>query len=126
MNSFYPAGFVNELVLLRPEIFLGTAACLILMIDLFLSDGARKVSSALSILTVLGAAGLVLAQPWSPHTLALGNKFVLDPMAQVLKVVTLFLVAIVFIMDPGAADRRPTCPPCPSRPGCPTASASDT
>jgi NADH-quinone oxidoreductase subunit N len=97
MNSFYPAAFVNELYLLRPEIFLGTAACAILMIDLFLNETARKVSSALSILTVLGSAGLVLAQPWSAHTLALGGMFVLDPMAQVLKAVTLFLVAIVFI-----------------------------
>ena len=97
MNSFYPAGFVSELVLLRPEIFLCTAACVILMIDLFLRESTRKVSSALSILTVLGSAALVLAQPWSPHTLALGNMFVLDPLAQVLKAVTLFLVAIVFI-----------------------------
>jgi NADH-quinone oxidoreductase subunit N len=97
MNSFYPAAFVNELYLLRPEIFLGTAACVILMIDLFLNETARKVSSALCILTVLGSAGLVLAQPWSAHTLALGGMFVLDPMAQVLKAVTLFLVAIVFI-----------------------------
>ena len=38
MNSFYPADFNAGLVLLLPEIFLGTAACLILMLDLFVSQ----------------------------------------------------------------------------------------
>jgi NADH-quinone oxidoreductase subunit N len=97
MNSFTPTAFINDLVLLRPEIFLGTAACAILMIDLFLKQGQRAVSSWLAILTVLGTAGLVMAQPWTPHVLAVGDMFVLDPLAQVLKVVTLIIVAAVFL-----------------------------
>ncbi|MBS0614745.1 MAG: NADH-quinone oxidoreductase subunit N, partial [Proteobacteria bacterium] len=97
MNAFYPDGFVNELALLQPEIFLCCAACAILLIDLFLSQASRGISSALSILTVLISAALVLAQPWTAHTVALGGMFVLDPLAQVLKVVTLILVAAIFI-----------------------------
>ena len=97
MNSFYPADFNAGLVLLLPEIFLGTAACLILMLDLFVSQARRSVISTLSIVTVLVSAGLVLIQPWSTHTLALSDMFVLDPLAQVLKVVTLIIVAVGFI-----------------------------
>ncbi len=97
MNAFDPAGFIHELVLLRPEIFLGCAACAILLIDLFLSQANRGISSALSVLAVLGTAGLVMAQPWTVHTVVLGGMFVLDPLAQVLKVLVLVIVAAVFI-----------------------------
>jgi len=97
MNAFHTQGFINELALLQPEIFLGCAACAILLIDLFLAQASRGISSALAILTVLISAALVMAQPWTAHTVALGGMFVLDPLAQVLKVVTLILVAAVFI-----------------------------
>ncbi len=97
MNSFHPADFTAGLALLTPEIFLGTSACLILILDLFVPQSRRVITSTLSILTVLISAGLVLMQPWSTHTLALGDMFVLDPLAQVLKVVTLIIVAVAFV-----------------------------
>ena len=97
MNSFNVADFNAGLVLLRPEIFLGTAACVILLLDLFISQARRSITSTLSILTVLISAALVMMQPWSTHTLALGDMFVLDPLAQVLKVVTLLIVAVAFV-----------------------------
>ncbi len=97
MNSFNAADFNAGLVLLLPEVFLGTAACLILMLDLFVSQANRSITSTLSILTVLISAALVMMQPWTTHTLALSDMFVLDPLAQVLKVVTLIIVAVAFV-----------------------------
>ena len=63
MNSFNAADFNAGLVLLLlPEVFLGTAACLILMLDLFVSQANRAITSTLSILTVLISAALVMMQ----------------------------------------------------------------
>ncbi|MFO1465721.1 MAG: NADH-quinone oxidoreductase subunit NuoN [Steroidobacteraceae bacterium] len=97
MNPFHPAGFIDGLVLLQPEIFLATAACLLLLVDLFVSQERRGLIAWSAVLIVLVTAGLVIAQPWTPFRLAVGNMFILDPLAQVLKVLTLVIVAAVFI-----------------------------
>ena len=46
-----------------PEIFVLGMACLVLLVDLFLSDARRVVSFALALATLAGAAALTLANP---------------------------------------------------------------
>jgi NADH-quinone oxidoreductase subunit N len=97
MESFFPANFSAGLYYARPEIFLTTAACLVLIVDLFLRDSQRWVSAWLSIVSLAVTAGLVIAMPVTNRILALADMFVVDPMGQVLKVVTLIVVAVAFI-----------------------------
>jgi NADH-quinone oxidoreductase subunit N len=97
LNSFNPDAFNAGLVFARPEIFLGLAACAILMLDLLLSDAQRRWIGVLALITLLLTAVLVVMQPVSVKVVALGGLFELDRMAQVLKVVTLLIVAAVFV-----------------------------
>src|SRR6202043_622578 len=89
--SQYNAGLVYAC----PEIFLGLAACAILMLDLLLNDPQRHWTGVLAVISVIIAAVLVCVQPVSVKIVALGGLFELDRMAQVLKVVTLLTVAVV-------------------------------
>lgn len=80
-----------------PEIFVLSMACLILVIDLFLSDRHRPVTYLLSQATLAGTAILVLGlySPEVRHTF--GGSFVLDPMAIWLKVFICLVAAVVFL-----------------------------
>src|SRR5579862_7581666 len=97
MNGFNVAEFNAGLVLARPEIFLSTAACVLLMLDLFISESQRRWISVLSVAALIVTAILAEAQPVSTRVVALGGLFELDRMAQVLKVATLLTVAAVFV-----------------------------
>jgi NADH-quinone oxidoreductase subunit N len=106
MNAFSVADFNSGLGLAAPEIFLGLAACVILMLDLVLSDAQRHWTGVLAVITVLITAALTLIQPMSARVVALGGLFELDGMAQVLKVVTLLTVAVVFVYSTDYLRRR--------------------
>jgi NADH-quinone oxidoreductase subunit N len=96
MNAFNVAEFNAGLVYARPEIFLGLAGCIILMLDLVMTDAQRHWNAVLAIVTLIVTAALVAVQPVSTRVVALGGMFELDTMAQLLKVVALLTVAIVF------------------------------
>jgi NADH-quinone oxidoreductase subunit N len=106
MNAFSVADFNSGLGLAAPEIFLGLAACVILMLDLVLSDAQRHWTGVLAVVTVLITAVLTMIQPMSARVVALGGLFELDGMAQVLKVVTLLTVAVVFVYSTDYLRRR--------------------
>ena len=104
---FNPSSFNAGLVYAWPEIFLGLAACAILMLDLLLNESQRRWTGILSVATLLVTAILVLMQhPLSVKVVALGGLFELDRMAQVLKVVTLLAVAAVFVYSTDYLQRR--------------------
>ena len=94
MNSFSVADFNSGLGLATPEIFLGLAACAILMLDLLLTDAQRHWTGVLAVAALLVTAVLTLVQPVSTRVVALGGLFELDRMAQALKVVTLLTVSM--------------------------------
>src|SRR3982074_570303 len=100
--SQYNAGLVYAC----PEIFLGFAACAILMLDLLLNDAQRHWTGVLAVISVIITAILVAAQPVSVKIVTLGGLFELDRMAQVLKVVTLVTVAVVFVYSTDYLERR--------------------
>src|ERR1700691_3700429 len=109
MNSFAQfsvSQFNSGLVYACPEIFLGLAACAILMLDLLLNDAQRRWTGVLAVLALLVTAVLSAVQPVSERVVALGGLFELDRMAQVLKVVTLLSVAVVFVYSTDYLRRR--------------------
>ena len=109
MNSlaqFSATEFNAGLVYLCPEIFLASAACAILMLDLLLSDSQRRWTGVLAVVSVGVTALLVAIQPVSTKIVGLGGLFELDRMAQVLKVITLVTVAVVFVYSTDYLQRR--------------------
>jgi NADH-quinone oxidoreductase subunit N len=106
MNGFNVAEFNAGLHWATPEIFLGSAACAILLLDLLLPDARRGWTGCLSIASLIVTAVLVALQPISDRVTALGGLFELDRMALVLKVVTLLSVAVVFVYSTEYLRRR--------------------
>lgn len=106
MKGFDVADFNAGLIYASPEIFLGTAACAILMLDLLISDAQRRWSGVLAVISLVLTALLAAAQPVSARIVALGGLYELDRMAQVLKVVTLLTVAVVFVYSTDYLKRR--------------------
>ena len=62
-----------------------------------MSDAHRRWSEACAIASLIVTALLVATQPVTGRVVALSGLYELDPMAQVLKVVTLIIVAAVFV-----------------------------
>ncbi|HEX4177038.1 MAG TPA: NADH-quinone oxidoreductase subunit NuoN, partial [Rhizomicrobium sp.] len=109
MNSlaqFSVSQFNVGLIYACPEIFLGLAACALLMLDLLLNDSQRRWNGVLAVISLVLTAVLVAMQPISTKIVALGGLFELDRMAQVLKLVTLLTVAAVFVYSTDYLQRR--------------------
>jgi NADH-quinone oxidoreductase subunit N len=109
MNSFAqfdPNMFSAGLTFACPEIFLGLAACAILLLDLMLNDAQRRWTGVLAVVSLILTAMMVALQPVTVKIVALGGLFELDRMAQVLKVVTLLTVAVVFVYSTDYLQRR--------------------
>jgi NADH-quinone oxidoreductase subunit N len=109
MNSLAPfnvSQFNAGLVYACPEIFLGLAACAILMLDLLLNDAQRRWTGVLAVISLVLTAVLVTVQPIPLKIVALGGLFELDHMAQLLKIVTLLIVAAVFVYSTDYLQRR--------------------
>jgi NADH-quinone oxidoreductase subunit N len=97
MNAFNVADFNSGLGLAVPEIFLGVAACVLLIMDLLLPEHQRPWTGILAVGTLAVDAVLTVLEPASSRMVVLGGMFELDRMAQVLKFVTLVTVAVVFV-----------------------------
>ena len=67
------------------EIFLLTAVCVILLVDVFLSDKSRWITYALSLLTLVGAAFVTVHFAVESRVTAFEGMFIADPMGDVLK-----------------------------------------
>jgi NADH-quinone oxidoreductase subunit N len=106
MNGFNVAEFNASLVYARPEIFLCSAACVILLLDLVIADAQRRWIGVLAIVSLCATAVLTAVQPVATRVTALGGLFELDRMAQVLKVMTLLTVAVVFVYSTDYLKRR--------------------
>jgi NADH-quinone oxidoreductase subunit N len=77
-----------------PEIVLMSAACAVLVIDLFISQRNRHVSYWLTQISLLGTAWLVLATATAATTKAFGNMVVDDMVADLLKLFSLVAVSL--------------------------------
>ncbi len=84
---------LTEYLLLSPEIFILTMACLILVVEAFVGDRYRQASYVLAQLTLLAAAFISGSLIDNEALVMLGGMYVHDPMAALLKT-SVFLVTI--------------------------------
>ena len=80
-----------------PEIFLLTAACLILVVDLFLTDRTRLLTYGLSLAALIGAVALTQFAAGPERQVILDGSFVRDPLADVLKTGLLLVTLFGFV-----------------------------
>jgi len=106
LAQFSVSQFNAGLIYAWPEIYLGLAACAILMLDLLLNDAQRRWTGVLAVTSLIITAMMVAVQPVTAKVVGLGGLFELDRMAQVLKVVTLLTVAVVFVYSTDYLQRR--------------------
>ena len=80
-----------------PEIFLLTATCLILVIDLFLTDRTRMLTYGLSLAAIIGAIALTQFAAGAEREVIFDGSFVRDPMSDVLKTGLLLVTLFAFV-----------------------------
>lgn len=88
MPDFWPAA---------AEIAVATMACLILVIDVFLSDRRRWVTYTLCMFTLALAAWLTAFVVPAERVITFSGTFVSDPLARILKLFSYGVVAVVFL-----------------------------
>ena len=88
------------------EVFVLTAACAILVIDLFLTERSRWLTYVLSLLTLAGAAYMTVRYGVETRVTAFGGMFIADPMGDVLKLFSYGTVAVAFLYSREYLQRR--------------------
>jgi NADH-quinone oxidoreductase subunit N len=76
------------------EIFLLAAICVILLVDVFLSDSKRWLTYGLTMLTLAGCAFVTVNYAVDSRVVAFDGMFIADPMGDVLKLFTYGTVAV--------------------------------
>jgi NADH-quinone oxidoreductase subunit N len=84
---------LSDFMLLAPEIFVLSMACIILVVEAFVGAKLRQISYVLSQLTLLVAALLSWNMLDTERVVVLGGTFIHDPMAALLKT-SIFLIII--------------------------------
>jgi NADH-quinone oxidoreductase subunit N len=79
-----------------PEIFVFSMACVILLLDLFLSDARRVATYWLTQVTLIGAAVLSWQSLGDARTFTFNHMFVADNLASVLKIAIYLVTIFVF------------------------------
>ncbi len=88
------------------EIFLLSAICVILLIDVFLSDRQRWITYGLSLLSLVGSAVVTLRYAAESRISAFDGMFVADPMGDVLKLFAYGTIAVSFLYSREYLQRR--------------------
>jgi NADH-quinone oxidoreductase subunit N len=89
------------------EMFVLAAACVILLVDLFLREGQRWVTATLTFLALAGAAAITTyVSGVDSRVITLGNMFVADPMGDVLKLFTYLIVGVSLLYSGEYLARR--------------------
>ncbi|KFI06640.1 NADH:ubiquinone oxidoreductase subunit N [Massilia sp. BSC265] len=98
MNSTMLAATDANLAPVYAEIFLLIAASAILLIDMFLKEGKRNLTYALTLLTIAGCFVLTFADMSAGATVYTFNgMYVSDPMSNLLKLVTYVATAMTLV-----------------------------
>lgn len=79
------------------EIFLGVAICVVLLVDVYLSDRHRWISYVLSMLSLAGAAAMTLTYAVDHRVIAFDGLFIADPMGDLLKLFAYGTVGVAFL-----------------------------
>ena len=86
-----------DLLLAAPEMFLLAAACVVLLVDLFLTERSRWVTFVLALLTLLGTSLITTSVGFAERTVGWHGTYVADPLSTLLKLVSIGAVAIAFL-----------------------------
>lgn len=97
-NLYYLAAY--------PEIFVLTAACVILLVDLLVSDDNRIVTYMLSMLSLVGAAWITARYGVTERVTTFNGTFVADPMGNILKLSAYGATALSFLYSREYLQRR--------------------
>jgi NADH-quinone oxidoreductase subunit N len=95
-----------DLAAAAAEIFMIAAICVILLVDVFLSDRNRWVTYALSLLSLAGTAFVTASNAVAARVSAFDGAFVADPMGDVLKLFAYGTVAVAFMYSHDYLRRR--------------------
>jgi NADH-quinone oxidoreductase subunit N len=95
-----------DLWLAAPEIFVLAAACIILLVDIFLDERTRWESFALSLLALAGASWVTAKTGVDVRTVAWHGTYVADPVGNLLKVVAYGAVAVAFLYSYAYLEKR--------------------
>lgn len=88
------------------EIFVGLAACLLLLVDAVLGDRGRNAVFVLAIASLAGAAWVSSDVAVAARTVVLGGHFVADPMGTVLKLFAYGAAAVTLLYSRDYLERR--------------------
>ena len=80
-----------------PEMIMLAMTCLVLVVDLFLTQEKRWISLLLSVLTLVFTAIAVIAVAPADSISSFGGSFVLDQLAVNLKIAACLVVLLVFV-----------------------------
>ena len=97
---------LTEFVPLLPEIWILSMACVVLVVDLFLTDRSQVVSYWLSQFTLAGALALTLAVATSGDLVLMNGMFVADPMSTLLKAFIYVVTFGAFVYARGYLETR--------------------
>jgi NADH-quinone oxidoreductase subunit N len=87
----------TDLWLALPEIWLMSAACVILLVDLVIDDRRRWVTFLLSLVALAGTAWIAADHSVGERTVAWAGTYVADPVGTLLKIVACGAVALAFL-----------------------------
>ena len=91
----------SNMLLAAPEFWVLTMACVILVADLFLVEERRGIIHMLAVITLVFAAIITLRGDYTSDgarsALAFSGSFIRDPMGDVLKLFSYFVLAIVYV-----------------------------
>jgi NADH-quinone oxidoreductase subunit N len=79
------------------EIVLATGICVVLLADLFISDRLRSLTLMLALATLVLTGFFAAGAGVDGATLTFSGSYIVDPLARVLKLFTLLLVAVAFV-----------------------------
>lgn len=88
------------------EVFVLAAACVILVVDVFLTEKTRWVTYVLSLLTLAGAAYMTVRYGVQSRVTAFDGMYIADPMGDVLKLFSYGTVAVSFLYSREYLQRR--------------------
>jgi NADH-quinone oxidoreductase subunit N len=88
------------------EIFLVAAICVVLLVDVFVSDRTRWLTYALSLATLAGCAWMTLEYGVDGRVSAFDGMYVADPMGDLLKLFSYATVAVAFLYSRDYLQRR--------------------
>jgi NADH-quinone oxidoreductase subunit N len=88
---------IPNIALASPEIFMMSMACLILLVDAYISSEKRVITYILTQLTLVGAMLISVSNYSKPAAMVFNDMFIHDAMSSILKIVTYVLVFFIFV-----------------------------